>query len=145
MNALATDQARRIAALVAQVPAFAGMRVGLYVGVEWTGSPYEPLAEAAPSLEADEEFHTKSGFLHLRELCATPEGKAAVQALVAAKPQRLTIVSCDPATLARDVEAFASAGYAIRSLDVLELFPQTSHVESIVALQLSRPSRQKPA
>ena len=55
-------------------------RVGLYVGVEWTGSPYEPLAEAAPSLEADEEFHTKSGFLHLRELCATPEGKAAVQA-----------------------------------------------------------------
>ena len=54
--------------------------MGLYVGVEWTGSPYEPLAEAAPSLEADEEFHTKSGFLHLRELCATPEGKAAVQA-----------------------------------------------------------------
>lgn len=32
MNALATDQARRIAALVAQVPAFAGLRVGLYVG-----------------------------------------------------------------------------------------------------------------
>lgn len=54
-------------------------RVGLYVGVEWTGSPYEPLAEAAPALEADEEFHTKSGFLHLRELCQTPEGKAAVQ------------------------------------------------------------------
>lgn len=54
-------------------------RVGLYVGVEWTGSPYEPLAEVAPALEADEEFHTKSGFLHLREICATPEGKAAVQ------------------------------------------------------------------
>jgi DEAD/DEAH box helicase domain-containing protein len=32
MNALATDQARRIAALVAQVPAFNGLRVGLYVG-----------------------------------------------------------------------------------------------------------------
>jgi ring-1,2-phenylacetyl-CoA epoxidase subunit PaaA len=54
-------------------------RVGLYVGVEWAGSPYEPLALVAPDLEADEEFHTKSGFLHLRELCATPAGKAAVQ------------------------------------------------------------------
>jgi ring-1,2-phenylacetyl-CoA epoxidase subunit PaaA len=54
-------------------------RVGLYVGVEWTGSPYEPLAEVSPQLEADEEFHTKSGFLHLKEICATPEGKAAAQ------------------------------------------------------------------
>jgi ring-1,2-phenylacetyl-CoA epoxidase subunit PaaA len=55
-------------------------RVGLYVGVEWVGSPYEPLAKVAPTLEADEEFHTRSGFLHLKELCQTPEGKAAVQA-----------------------------------------------------------------
>ena len=54
-------------------------RVGLYVGVEWTGSPYEPLAKVSPQLEADEEFHTKSGFRHLREICATPEGKAAAQ------------------------------------------------------------------
>lgn len=54
-------------------------RVGLYVGVEWVGSPYEPLAEAAPQLETDEIFHTKSGFLHLREICGTPEGKAAAQ------------------------------------------------------------------
>ena len=54
-------------------------RVGLYVGVEWTGSPYLPLAEVSPGLEADEEFHTKSGFLHLKEICSTPEGKAAAQ------------------------------------------------------------------
>jgi 1,2-phenylacetyl-CoA epoxidase catalytic subunit len=54
-------------------------RVGLYVGVEWTGSPYEPLAKAAPRLEADETFHTRAGFLHLKAICATPEGKAAAQ------------------------------------------------------------------
>lgn len=54
-------------------------RVGLYVGVEWVGSPYQPLAEASPQLEADEIFHTKSGFLHLREICATSQGKAAAQ------------------------------------------------------------------
>jgi len=54
-------------------------RVGLYVGVEWTGSPYEPLAKAAPRLEADETFHTRAGFMHVKGICATPEGKAAVQ------------------------------------------------------------------
>jgi ring-1,2-phenylacetyl-CoA epoxidase subunit PaaA len=55
-------------------------RVGLYVGVEWVGSPYEPLAKVAPTLEADEEFHTRSGFMHLKEICQTSEGKAAAQA-----------------------------------------------------------------
>ncbi len=54
-------------------------RVGLYVGVEWVGSPYQPLADVAPQLEADEIFHSKSGFLHLREIHSTPEGKAAAQ------------------------------------------------------------------
>jgi 1,2-phenylacetyl-CoA epoxidase catalytic subunit len=54
-------------------------RVGLYVGVEWVGSPYEPLAEVSPQLEADEEFHTRAGFVHLKEICSTPEGKAQVQ------------------------------------------------------------------
>lgn len=54
-------------------------RVGLYVGVEWVGSPYAPLAEVSAQLEADEAFHSKSGFRHLQEICATPEGKAAAQ------------------------------------------------------------------
>lgn len=54
-------------------------RVGLYVGVEWTGSPYQPLAQVSPQLEADEEFHTKAGFRHLAEICAAPAGKAAAQ------------------------------------------------------------------
>ena len=54
-------------------------RVGLYVGVEWTGSPYEPLARVAPRLETDEKFHTRAGFTHLKAICATPEGMAAAQ------------------------------------------------------------------
>jgi len=37
----------------------------------------------SPQLEADEEFHTRSGFRHLREICATPDGKAAVQGRLA--------------------------------------------------------------
>jgi len=54
-------------------------RVGLYVGVEWTGSPYEPLASVSPQLEKDETFHTKAGFQHLKEICATEQGRVAAQ------------------------------------------------------------------
>lgn len=54
-------------------------RVGLYVGIEMTGSPYEPLARCAPELEGDEEFHTRAGFMHLKEICETPEGKRSAQ------------------------------------------------------------------
>jgi 1,2-phenylacetyl-CoA epoxidase catalytic subunit len=54
-------------------------RVGLYVGIEMTGAPYEPLTKAAPQLEGDEEFHTRAGFMHLQEICAAPEGGRAAQ------------------------------------------------------------------
>jgi 23S rRNA (uracil1939-C5)-methyltransferase len=46
---------------------------------------------------------------------------------------RLVYVSCDPATLARDVAALGP-GYAPRSIRCFDLFPQTSHVETVLAL-----------
>lgn len=56
-----------------------GDRVGLYVGVEWTGSSYEPLAKAAPKLEREEAFHARAGIEYARDLCKTPAGKKACQ------------------------------------------------------------------
>ncbi|MGB6727159.1 MAG: 23S rRNA (uracil(1939)-C(5))-methyltransferase RlmD [Terracidiphilus sp.] len=44
-------------------------------------------------------------------------------------------VSCDPATLARDLRALVASGYAIESLTLADLFPQTFHLESIVRLR----------
>jgi 23S rRNA (uracil1939-C5)-methyltransferase len=44
-------------------------------------------------------------------------------------------VSCDPATLARDLRALIGSGYAIESLTLADLFPQTFHLESIVRLR----------
>lgn len=58
MNALATDQARRIAALVAQVPAFAGMRVGLYVGGN-AGKPGEGMVMTPNSVITDRDTMRK--------------------------------------------------------------------------------------
>lgn len=43
-------------------------------------------------------------------------------------------VSCDPTTLARDLRQLLSDGYAIRSMQMFDLFPQTFHLETITAL-----------
>ncbi len=47
----------------------------------------------------------------------------------------LTYVSCDPATLARDLKALVGAGYAIESITLADLFPQTFHLETVVKLR----------
>lgn len=56
-----------------------GDRVGLYVGVEWMGSSYEPLAKAAPRLEKEEHFHAEMGIKFAREVAKTPAGKKELQ------------------------------------------------------------------
>lgn len=49
----------------------------------------------------------------------------------------VTYVSCDPATLARDLRALIAAGYAIEGVTLADLFPQTFHLESVVRLRRS--------
>ena len=49
----------------------------------------------------------------------------------------LVYVSCDPATLARDLRALTGAGYPIQSITLADLFPQTFHLETVVQLRRS--------
>jgi len=56
-------------------------------------------------------------------------------AIVSAGPARLVYVSCDPATLARDLRIFSNAGYGLVSVRALDLFPQTPHVEVVTRLE----------
>ena len=48
---------------------------------------------------------------------------------------RAVYVSCDAATLARDVRGAAAAGYAVASVQPVDMFPQTHHVEAVVLLE----------
>ena len=52
-------------------------------------------------------------------------------------PSRVVYVSCDPATLARDVKRFAALGYTVQKAAAVDLFPRTAHVESVVLLEKS--------
>jgi 23S rRNA (uracil1939-C5)-methyltransferase len=81
----------------------------------------------------------------LKELKAPPDfvladpprtglGKAVVARLAELKPPRITIVSCDPATLARDLPGLLEAGYRIERLTLADLFPQTFHIETVAEL-----------
>ncbi|PWT98379.1 MAG: class I SAM-dependent RNA methyltransferase [Terriglobia bacterium] len=61
-------------------------------------------------------------------------GKVVVRRLAELRPPLLAIVSCDPATLARDMAGLLAAGYRIEKMIVADLFPQTYHVETVVKL-----------
>ncbi|MBI4892408.1 MAG: class I SAM-dependent RNA methyltransferase [Acidobacteria bacterium] len=61
-------------------------------------------------------------------------GKGVVKHLLRLAPERITVVSCDPSTQARDVAMLAAGGYRLERLAVLDLFPQTYHVETVAGL-----------
>lgn len=59
---------------------------------------------------------------------------SALEAVSKLNPQRVIYVSCNPATLARDLKILESFGYKTKSVQPLDLFPQTFHVESVSIL-----------
>ena len=58
----------------------------------------------------------------------------AVEAVAAMAPERIVYVSCDPATLSRDILRFNAFGYELRSATAVDMFPRTCHVETVVLL-----------
>ena len=58
----------------------------------------------------------------------------ALHALVSLRPSRLVYVSCNPATLARDVAELVRAGYRLEWVQPVDMFPHTSHIEVIARL-----------
>ncbi len=88
-----------------------------------------PVEVVLPDLVADEPLHSAVVDPPRQGL-----NVAVIDALVASGPPRLVYVSCDPATLARDLKRLSRGGYTLNDVQPLDMFPQTFHVETVALL-----------
>lgn len=97
------------------------------------GARIEVRAESADSFLAT--LTTPPDFV-LADPPRTGLGNAVVRRLCELKPPGITVVACDPATLARDAQALTAGGYRLDSLVLIDLFPQTFHIETVARFRL---------
>ncbi|MBQ9664336.1 MAG: 23S rRNA (uracil(1939)-C(5))-methyltransferase RlmD [Oscillospiraceae bacterium] len=60
--------------------------------------------------------------------------ESVVRDICGMQPERVVYISCNPATLARDVERFAAEGYVMHTAEAYDMFPKTAHVETVVLM-----------
>ncbi len=88
--------------------------------------------------DASEELQKRSGEENVGLVTVNPPRKGCsedlLQALCQLQPQQIIYVSCDPETLARDLKILTAGDYRIKRLQPVDMFPQTSHIETVVQL-----------
>ncbi|HSM87143.1 MAG TPA: class I SAM-dependent RNA methyltransferase [Candidatus Limnocylindrales bacterium] len=96
------------------------------------------LKNVVPVKTATEQFLPRCLNMHPDVVVVDPPraglGPKATQLLAALRVKRISYVSCDPATLARDVRLLLETGYHVEEIHMMDLFPQTFHIESVVRL-----------
>ena len=60
--------------------------------------------------------------------------KETIESIVKIQPKQISYVSCEPSTLARDLQILTANNYRIETITALDMFPQTHHVETVVRL-----------
>lgn len=66
---------------------------------------------------------------------------ALLDTMLAMRPERMVYVSCNPSTLARDLQVLAGGGYRVVEVQPVDMFPQTTHVESVALLSRDRTAK----
>jgi 23S rRNA (uracil1939-C5)-methyltransferase len=86
----------------------------------------------------EQYLENAAGKLHPEFVVVDPPraglGEGVIRNLVKLGASRITYVSCDPATLARDLRALLQSGYRVEQAHLVDLFPQTYHLESVFHL-----------
>ncbi len=67
--------------------------------------------------------------------------KSLIDAIIKAKPKKIVYVSCNPATLARDVGYLVEDGYVVEEVQPVDMFPWTTHVECVIEIQKVQSSK----
>lgn len=87
-------------------------------------------------------FAERNKYLHADLLIIDPPragiADKARKKILGLMPQKVVYVSCNPATLARDLVDFRRQGYEIQRVQPIDLFPQTHHVETVVKMERKR-------
>jgi 23S rRNA (uracil1939-C5)-methyltransferase len=117
--------------------------------VEASQTAFADLVKNVPAnvkaVAARTEDYLSSGILSRRMVGKRPDlvvldpprtgaGKAVIRSLVELRAPRVRYVSCDPATLARDLLPLIAAGYHIEEAHLFDLFPETFHIESVMLM-----------
>jgi 23S rRNA (uracil1939-C5)-methyltransferase len=122
--------------------------VGQVIGIEESAAACEDFAWNAQDLDnvalfegpVDQVLATFDDSQRIHMAIVDPPRSGAGAEVVAQlrrlRVEKLLYVSCDPATLARDTRLLTDAGYGLRQVQPLDLFPQTFHVESLALFTL---------
>lgn len=92
------------------------------------------ISKVADWLTENSNAHAPIDFLLLDPPRAGAED-GAINGILALRPQHISYVSCDPATLARDLKALVAGGYQVDAIAAFDMFPQTHHVETVAHLK----------
>jgi 23S rRNA (uracil1939-C5)-methyltransferase len=123
-------------------------RFASLTAVERSGSAYSDLSHNVEPSRGRITAVRASSDIFLQQLTTVPDlivadpprtglTRSVTTSLLTVKPPNVVIVSCDPATLARDLASLMES-YSISRITLLDLFPQTFHFETVVHLELKR-------
>lgn len=118
---------KRVVAVESAPPSIAALKANL------SGTAAE--AVALPVLDFLRRNRAASPDLIVIDPPRSGLGAETTDQLSAIAAPAIVYVSCDPATLARDLRALTAAGYALHAITLADLFPQTFHLETIVELR----------
>ena len=128
------------------IDAYAG--VGLFAGTVGAGrkvTAIERSADAAADARINlgddakvlripvEKWRASAASVVVADPSRSGLGAAALKPLLSSKPHLVVLVSCDPSSFAKDAKSLIESGYALDRWTVVDLFPLTSHIETVAA------------